>query len=75
MPGATAPTLDEPRTGRLTIQYAPDAETPIVENPPRFTWLPVIEDEALYLLRLSQDQGDLLTFEPQEESLDCACTD
>ena len=47
MPGATAPTLDEPRTGRLTIQYAPDAETPIVENPPRFTWLPVIEDEAL----------------------------
>lgn len=27
------------------------------------------------LLRLSQDQGDLLTFEPQEESLDCACTD
>ena len=55
MPGATAPTLDEPRTGRLTIQYAPDAETPIVENPPRFTWLPVIEDEALYLLRLSQD--------------------
>lgn len=27
------------------------------------------------LLRLSQDQGDLLTFDPQEESLDCACTD
>lgn len=27
------------------------------------------------LLRLSQDQGDLLTFEPQEESVDCACTD
>ncbi|WP_417524552.1 DUF4962 domain-containing protein, partial [Marinovum sp.] len=57
MPGATAPTLDEPRTGRLTIQYAPDADTPVTENPPRFTWLPVIEDEASYLLRLSRDPG------------------
>jgi hypothetical protein len=27
------------------------------------------------MLRLSQVQGDLLTLEPEEESLDCACTD
>jgi hypothetical protein len=55
MSGTTAPTLDEPKTGRLTIQYAPDADTEIVENPPRFTWLPVIEDDAQYVLRVSTD--------------------
>ncbi|TYB85331.1 DUF4962 domain-containing protein [Oceaniovalibus sp. ACAM 378] len=55
MPGTAAPTLDEPKAGRLTIQYAPDATTDIVENPPRFTWLPVIEDEAQYVLRISTD--------------------
>lgn len=47
--------LDEPKTGRLTIQYAPDAGSVIAENPPRFTWLPVIEDEALFVLRISDD--------------------
>ncbi|WP_339971379.1 DUF4962 domain-containing protein [Gymnodinialimonas mytili] len=47
--------LDEPKPGRLTIQYAPDADSAIVENPPRFSWLPVIEDGALYVLRLSQN--------------------
>ena len=36
--------LDQPKAGRLNIQYAPDGED-VVENPPRFTWLPVIEDE------------------------------
>ncbi|MBS0126883.1 DUF4962 domain-containing protein [Thetidibacter halocola] len=57
MRGTTTPLLDEPRAGRLTIQYAPDRDTEIVENPPRFTWLPVIEDEARYVLRLSADPG------------------
>ncbi|MEP1207654.1 MAG: DUF4962 domain-containing protein [Rhizobiaceae bacterium] len=46
--------LDEPSTGRLTIQYAPDDSTEIVENPPRFSWLPVIEDEAEYVVRISK---------------------
>jgi hypothetical protein len=45
--------LDEPVAGRLNIQYAPDPGDTLVENPPRFTWLPVIEDEARYVLRLS----------------------
>ena len=49
------PALDEPKTGRLTIQYAPDAGTRITENPPRFSWLPVIEDEAQYVVRVSTD--------------------
>lgn len=55
MSGMSAPALDEPKAGRLTIQYAPVAETEIAENPPRFTWLPVIEDEAQYVLRISSD--------------------
>lgn len=49
------PKLDEPKAGRMTIQYGPVADTQIVENPPRFTWLPVIEDDAAYILRLSTD--------------------
>ncbi|MBT0957561.1 DUF4962 domain-containing protein [Alphaproteobacteria bacterium KMM 3653] len=50
-----APPLDEPNSGQLTIQYAPTADSVIAENPPRFTWLPVIEDEAQYVLRVSGD--------------------
>ena len=55
MPRDDLPMLDEPKAGRLTIQYAPDEATKIAENPPRFTWLPVIEDEARYILRISSD--------------------
>ena len=50
------PILDEPATGRLTIQYSPVAETVITENPPRFTWLPTIEDGAQYVVRISSDK-------------------
>ncbi|WP_371155831.1 DUF4962 domain-containing protein [Jannaschia sp. 2305UL9-9] len=48
------PALDQPRAGRLNIQYGPDGGA-VVENPPRFTWLPVIEDEARYAVRVSTD--------------------
>lgn len=47
--------LDEPRAGRLTIQYAPSGGEAVVENPPRFMWLPVVEEGARYVLRVSQD--------------------
>ena len=57
MSAKSLPTLDEPKAGRLTIQYAPGEGSDIVENPPRFTWLPVIEDEAQYILRISTDPG------------------
>ncbi|MBU2957955.1 DUF4962 domain-containing protein [Paracoccus sp. 1_MG-2023] len=53
MSGKSLPLLDEPKAGRLTIQYAPDGAGDVTENPPRFTWLPVIEDEAQYVLRIS----------------------
>ncbi|MFK8081589.1 MAG: DUF4962 domain-containing protein [Granulosicoccus sp.] len=48
--------LDEPAAGRLTIQYSPTVDTPIIENPPRFTWLPTIDDEAEFVVRLSGDK-------------------
>lgn len=55
MSAPTAAMLDEPKSGRLTIQYGPDHGAHVAENPPRFTWLPVIEDEAQYVLRISSD--------------------
>ncbi|WP_341367242.1 DUF4962 domain-containing protein [Yoonia sp. BS5-3] len=55
MSGHAQIVLDEPKTGRLTIQYGPDENTQLAENPPRFSWLPVIEDEARYTLRISTD--------------------
>lgn len=45
--------LDQPRASRLMIQYAPDADTEIVETPPRFTWLPEIDDGARYMLKIA----------------------
>ncbi|MDX8355352.1 DUF4962 domain-containing protein [Cognatiyoonia sp. IB215182] len=61
------PTLDEPKAGRLTIQYGPTEHDDIVENPPRFTWIPVIEDDAAYVLRISSDpeypKADTLVFD------------
>ncbi|MGV8988725.1 MAG: DUF4962 domain-containing protein [Cypionkella sp.] len=55
MPSQTLAPLDEPKAGRLTIQYGPSDDTATVENPPRFSWLPVIEDGARYALRISAD--------------------
>lgn len=49
------PLLDEPKAGQLTIQYSPIEDTDIVENPPRFSWIPVIDDDARYVLRISND--------------------
>lgn len=57
MPSQTLPRLDEPKAGRLTIQYGPSGGAELTENPPRFTWLPVLEDEARYVLRVSADPG------------------
>ena len=50
--------LDEPVAGRLNIQYAPHVDTEIVENPPRFSWLPVIEAEALYTVRVTKSSDN-----------------
>jgi hypothetical protein len=55
MSATKLPLLDEPKAGRLTIQYGPTADTDVTENPPRFTWIPVIDDDAAYVLRISSD--------------------
>jgi hypothetical protein len=55
MAATALPILDEPKAGRLTIQYSPTAETDVAENPPRFMWIPVIDDDARYVLRVSTD--------------------
>lgn len=49
--------LDEPRPGSLTIGYEPSEEAQPTENPPRFSWLPDIDDGARYVLRISTDPG------------------
>ena len=54
--------LDQPKASRLNIQYRPDGGETVVENPPRFMWLPVVEDEAEYVVRISQCE----TFEGPE---------
>jgi hypothetical protein len=56
MPANMLPLLDEPKAGRLTIQYSPTADTDVTENPPRFMWIPVVDDDARYVLRLSTDR-------------------
>ena len=61
-PKHSAAYLDEPKAGRLTIQYAPDNGVEVIENPPRFMWLPVVEDEAHYVIRLSRSAS----FEPAD---------
>ena len=55
MPATALPSLDEPNAGRLTIQYCPASDEKVVENPPRFMWIPVIDEEATYVLRISSD--------------------
>ncbi|WP_020619087.1 DUF4962 domain-containing protein [Paenibacillus daejeonensis] len=45
--------LFEPQSGSLTIQYAPDEDTRLFENPPRFTWIPAVPERADYVLQIS----------------------
>ena len=45
--------LFEPQSGSLTIQYAPDEDTMLFENPPRFTWIPAVPERADYVLQIS----------------------
>lgn len=49
--------LDEPKAGRLNIEYSPANGSSCIENPPRFMWIPVVEDEALYVLKVSSDKS------------------
>lgn len=60
--------LYQPQSGLLTVQYQPDETTRLVENPPRFTWIPAQLEEDCYVLQISEDgqfQAErTLTFAP-----------
>ena len=49
--------LDQPKAGRLTIQYGPADDVVVPENPPRFTWIPDIDETSSYVLRVSVEAG------------------
>ncbi|WP_127585548.1 DUF4962 domain-containing protein [Paenibacillus koleovorans] len=45
--------LFEPMSGALTVQYEPNEKTPLLENPPRFTWMAAKLDRDRYVLQVS----------------------
>ncbi|ABX40875.1 heparinase II/III domain-containing protein [Lachnoclostridium phytofermentans] len=51
--------LIEPKSSILTIGYHPENEK-ILENPPRFTWMPESEKDILYRIQVSKND----TFDP-----------
>ncbi|WP_418320679.1 DUF4962 domain-containing protein [Piscinibacter sakaiensis] len=51
-------TLEQPATGRLTLQPTPRPDAPPTENPPRFAWIPDIDAGAQYSLRVRQLDGN-----------------
>ncbi|MDF2960849.1 MAG: alginate lyase, partial [Paenibacillus sp.] len=46
--------LYQPQSGVLTVQYAPDEQTVLIENPPRFTWIPAQLEHDRYVLQYSR---------------------
>ncbi|KAF9121407.1 hypothetical protein BGX30_002607, partial [Mortierella sp. GBA39] len=50
---ATANGLYQPQSGDLTVQYAPSGQTELIENPPRFTWIPAKLEDDRYVLEVS----------------------
>ncbi len=45
--------LDQPKAGTLTVKYSPDAEE-VYENPPRFVWLPTLDEGSRYVLKVTE---------------------
>ncbi|TBL78247.1 DUF4962 domain-containing protein [Paenibacillus thalictri] len=45
--------LYEPQSGILTVQYEPNETTQLLENPPRFTWMPAQLENDRYVLQIS----------------------
>jgi hypothetical protein len=45
--------LYQPQSGILTVQYAPNEQTILIENPPRFTWIPAQLEHDSYVLQYS----------------------
>lgn len=45
--------LDQPKAGTLTVKYMPDADE-VYENPPRFVWLPTLDEGSRYVLKVTE---------------------
>lgn len=60
--------LFQPESGPLTIQYEPEADSRLMENPPRFTWMAAALENDTYLLQISTspsfDEGSTVTAGP-----------
>lgn len=60
--------LYQPQSGLLTVQYAPDEMTVLIENPPRFTWIPAKLEHDRYVLQYSSSSlfplEDTITVQP-----------
>jgi hypothetical protein len=58
----------QPASGILDVQYAPDEKTVLIENPPRFTWMPIQLENDQYCLQISTSQDfsseDTVTIQP-----------
>ncbi|MCR8633559.1 DUF4962 domain-containing protein [Paenibacillus radicis (ex Xue et al. 2023)] len=46
--------LYQPQSGVLTVQYAPNEQSILIENPPRFTWIPAQLEHDRYVLQYSR---------------------
>ncbi|TDF96571.1 DUF4962 domain-containing protein [Paenibacillus piri] len=46
--------LYQPQSGVLTVQYEPDEQSVLIENPPRFTWIPAQLEHDRYTLQFSR---------------------
>ncbi|GAA0376212.1 DUF4962 domain-containing protein [Bacillus horti] len=49
--------LYQPEAGELNVPYSPSEETIILENPPRFTWMPAKLENDAYVLELSTTES------------------
>lgn len=60
--------LYEPQSGVLTMQYQPNEQTELLENPPRFTWMPAELENDQYVLQISHSDSfhevDTRTIQP-----------
>lgn len=53
--------LYQPQSGVLTVQYEPNENSRLFENPPRFTWIPAQLEKDSYVLQYSSSAR----FEPE----------
>lgn len=49
--------LFQPESGLLTVKYQPDTTSEILENPPRFTWMPAAQEDLKYILQVSREEN------------------